>query len=326
MKKNLILAVIIIAAFLIGGAVVYFLGLGSGRISGELSPQQAADKAIDYINQNKDTLTGGETVSLVSVSEENGLYKIKIKIGDSEFDSFVTKNGKTLLVGGFDLEPTPTATPETGDNTTGENSKRDTPDVKLFVMSYCPYGLQAEKMFLPVYNLLSGKAEMGVYFVSYAMHGKKEIDENLRQYCLQKEEKEKYYNYLSCFVEEDDFEKCLTTASIDQTKLDSCISETDEEYKITQNYNDESTWINGNYPKFDVQADLNTEYGVEGSPTIVINDKVVELNQRSPEKFKELICQAFNTPPSECSETLSDEVPTSGFGAGSGGSSGGSCE
>lgn len=55
-------------------------------------------------------------------------------------------------------------------------------------MSYCPYGLQAEKMFLPVYDLLKNKAEMGIYFVNYIMHDKKEIDENLREYCIQKEQ------------------------------------------------------------------------------------------------------------------------------------------
>jgi len=158
------------------------------------------------------------------------------------------------------------------------------------------------------------------------MHGKKEIDENLRQYCIQKEEKEKYYDYLNCFVTTDDFEKCLSEANIDQTGLTVCITNTDQEYNVTSQYNDKSTWLNGNYPKFDVHSDLNEKYGVQGSPTIVINDKIVNVSQRSPEKFKEVICQAFNSPPEECNLTLSEDTASPGIGGGTGSSSGGSCQ
>ena len=313
---------IVIVAFLIGGAAVYFLGLGTGRIPGKLSPQQAADKTINYINQNM-----GVTASLVNVTEENGLYKIKLKVSDNEYDSYVSKNGKLFFVNPpIDLEPTPTATPQASGNPTGEVEKRDKPDVKLFVMSYCPYGLQAQKMFLPVYNLLKDKAEMGVYFVNYIMHEKKEIDENLRQYCIQKEQKDKYYNYLSCFVQDGNFDKCLTEANIDKNKMNSCISATDQQYKITEGYNDKSTWVSGQYPKFGVNDNLNQQYGVGGSPTIVINDKIVEIATRSPEKFKEAVCNAFNVPPAECSQALSDEAVSPGLGTGTDSSgSSGSC-
>jgi len=322
MKRKLIILAIVIVAFLIGGAAVYFLGLGTGRIPGKLSPQQAADKTINYINQNM-----GVTASLVNVTEENGLYKIKLKVSDNEYDSYVSKNGKLFFVNPpIDLEPTPTATPQASGNPTGEVEKRDKPDVKLFVMSYCPYGLQAQKMFLPVYNLLKDKAEMGVYFVNYIMHEKKEIDENLRQYCIQKEQKDKYYNYLSCFVQDGNFDKCLTEANIDKNKMNSCISATDQQYKITEGYNDKSTWVSGQYPKFGVNDNLNQQYGVGGSPTIVINDKIVEIATRSPEKFKEAVCNAFNVPPAECSQALSDEAVSPGLGTGTDSSgSSGSC-
>ena len=287
-----------------------------------LSSQEAAQNAINYINEN--LLQKGVTASLVDVVEENGLYKIRLKVGEKEFISYVTKDGKILFPEeGIDLEKkiakeeTPTSTQEI--------QKTDKPDVKLFVMAYCPYGLQMEKAYLPVYNLLKEKADMGIYFVNYIMHEKKEIDENLRQYCIQKEEKEKYYDYLSCFVKAGEFEKCLNEAKIDKEKMNSCISETDKEYKITQLYNDKSTWLSGRYPRFDVHTDLNEKYGVQGSPTVVINDKVVEVSSRSPEKFKEVICQAFNSPPEECSQTLSNTTFSPGFGLETGTSSGGGC-
>jgi hypothetical protein len=69
-------------------------------------------------------------------------------------------------------------------------------------MSYCPFGTQAEKGILPVVNLLKDKIDFKVKFVNYAMHGKKEIDENNLQYCIQKEEPNKYNSYLTCFLKE----------------------------------------------------------------------------------------------------------------------------
>jgi hypothetical protein len=327
--KFLIPISIIVAGLFIAGAFVY---INQGKIK-ELTakeaflPQQIAEKALDYINKNKDTLTGGNTASLLNVVEEGNIYKIHLKVGENEYDSYITKDGKFLFPGGYNLEEeTQKEAAKNGETATPEASKRDKPDVKLFVMSYCPYGLQAQKMFLPVYDLLKDKVEMGVYFVNYAMHEKKEIDENLGQYCIQEEQKEKYYDYLSCFVKEGKFNDCLSQAQIDTTKMESCVSKTDEQYKITSQYNDKSTWLSGKYPKFDIHSELNDEYGVQGSPTIVINDQVVDVNPRSPEKFKEVICQAFNSPPEECSQTLSNTAFSAGFGLEAGSGSGGQCE
>ncbi len=325
-----------IAGLLVGGALVY---INQGKIE-QLTPgeeaaafQEIAEKAINYINENKDALTGGYDASLVSVEEEGDILKIRLKVAEQEYDSYVTKDGKFLFPGGYNLEETQEGASAEGETTPPETQKRDAPDVKVFVMSYCPYGLQAQKMFLPVYGLLKDKAEMGIYFVDYIMHEKQEIDENLRQYCIQKEQKEKYYDYLSCFVTDGNFEECLSQADIDRTELAVCISNTDQEYNITGQYNDKSTWVGSTcpeppycFPKFDVQGDLNERYGVQGSPTVVINDEIVNLSSRSPEKFKEAVCQAFNTPPSECDQTLSDAAFSPGFGLETGSSSGGQCQ
>jgi hypothetical protein len=316
--KILIPIAIIIAGVLIAGSVVYVKKCPSK--GSFLTPQVAAQKAVDFINKN--LLQQGMTASLVSVVEENGLYKLSLKIGDKEYPSFVTKDGKILFPNeGISLEEKIAQKEETPQKV----EKRDRPDVKLFVMSYCPYGLQMEKAYLPVYNLLKDKADFGIYFVDYIMHEKKEIDENLRQYCVQKEQREKYSNYLSCFVKDGNFEKCLSEAGIDKDKMNSCISQTDQTYKITQSYNDKSTWLNGNFPKFDIYADLNEKYGVQGSPTVVINDVLVNV-ERSPEKFKEAVCQAFKTPPAECSQKLPEEATSPGFGLNTGSSSSGSCQ
>jgi len=321
-RVNLIPLAIVVVGVLIAGVILHINQQKKSEGLTILPPQKIGEKAIKYINEN--LITEGKTASLSTISEENGLYKIVIKIGDQEFPSYVTRDGKFL----FPQEPInldKKIEKKESSNSVQEIPKRDKPDVKLFVMSYCPYGLQMEKAYLPVYNLLKDKLEMGIYFVNYIMHNKKEIDENLRQYCIQKEEKEKYVNYLSCFLKAGEFEKCLMEAKIDKDKMNSCISKTDQEYKISQMYNDKKNWLNGNYPKFDVNSDLNEKYGVQGSPTIVINDKVVEVNPRSPEKFKEIVCQSFNSAPAECSQTLSENVFSVGFGLETGSATGGGC-
>jgi len=272
-----------------------------------LSPQEAGKKAVDYIN--KYILRGKETASLIKTEDKNGIYNLRLKIGGNKYDAQVTKNGKILFLHGIDL----TATPKEHKETSQKIPKRNRPDVKLFVMSYCPFGLQMEKAFLPVYKLLKDKAEMGVYFVDYVMHGKKEIDEELRQYCIQKKEKKKYYNYLSCFIKEGDFKKCLSKADINSVKLTNCVSETDKEYDVTKNYNNKDTYRNGKFPELKVQTILNKKYEIQGSPTVVINDKKIKIYSRSPDKFKEAVCRAFNSPPQECSRSLSKEISSAGF-------------
>jgi len=146
-SKNLIPIAIIIAGLLIAGAFVY---VNQGKVSEKapegLSPQQAAEKAINYINQN--LLQGGATASLINVVEENGIYKFRLKIGQNEYDSYVTKNGKLLFIQGIDLEKPrkkveePKGEPTIGDFLVSEDEicKEDgKPIVYFFGSKRCPH-------------------------------------------------------------------------------------------------------------------------------------------------------------------------------------------
>lgn len=270
----------------------------------ELSAQEAADKAITYISGH-----GGAGAALIDVTEESGLYKIHIRVGQNEGNLFVSKDGRILFQQAIFMDgSTGNATPTPA----VEIPKSDRPDVKVFVMSYCPYGLQAQKMALPVYDLLKDQIDIGIYFVDYAMHDKQELDENLRQYCIQSENVSQYFDYLECFTASGDCDSCIAASGIDSGVLASCIATTDATYNVTGQYNDQSTWVHGD-PVFDIHKDLCELYGVTGSPTIIINGVKVSVNPRSPENFKQIICSAFNTPPEECDQILSTTVPSSGF-------------
>jgi len=312
-KKTIITFSIVAALVIVGGLIlggISYLNKNKGQ-SDVLSSQQVAEKAIDYINKN--LLDPGVSATLVSSTEENGVVKFRLKVGQNEFDSYITKDGKVLFPNAIDLtKELATSSAGEGNTAAKEPEKNERPDVKLFVMSYCPYGLQMEKVFLPVYNLLKNKADMGIYFVNYIMHQKQELDENLRQFCLEKDQKDKYFTYLDCFTKGGKSSDCLTQAKVDEAKMNSCVSETDENYDVTKNYNDKSTWAGGSYPPFNVQKELNEKYQVQGSPTVIINE--VEVNvERSPEKFKEAICNAFVSPPAECQQTLSETQASPGF-------------
>ncbi len=101
----------------------------------EISSEDLAQKAIDYINENM--LSEGLTASLVSVVEESGLYKIHIKIGEEEYDSYVSKDGKLLFPSGFiKLEEAPiTETSETEESEPA--SENIIPPEELTEFIYC---------------------------------------------------------------------------------------------------------------------------------------------------------------------------------------------
>jgi len=202
--------------------------------------------------------------------------------------------------------------------------KKAKPEVEVFVMSHCPYGTQIEKGILPVVELLGDKIDFTVKFCDYAMHDKKELDEQTLQYCIQKDFNDKYLDYLGCFLEDGDTDRCLKEAGIDQKKLDSCIKETDEKFKITENYEDKSTWM-GRFPTFDVHKEENERYGIRGSPGFVVNG-VVASTGRDPASLLKTVCLGFDEKPEECGKKLSTETPSPGFGfSGSGSSSSGGC-
>jgi protein-disulfide isomerase len=183
--------------------------------------------------------------------------------------------------------------------------KSDKPKVELFVMTHCPFGTQAEKGMIPVYNELGNLIDAKIRFVHYFMHDPEEA-ETPRQVCIREEQPDKFIPYLECFLEEGDNNKCITEAKIDTTKLNDCISKNAENY-----YKDDS--------------ELSEGYGVQGSPSLIINGKMVN-SARDSQSYLKIICSAFNTPPEICNTAeLSSQSPSPGFGYGAGPATTASC-
>ena len=300
-------------------ALVLLTSIFFGGITGNvISAQSAAEKVLSYYES-----AGVEGLTFDSVKEVSGLYEVSLEYQGSIVPIYITKDGKS-----FTESLTPTGNTISEKETQTEIPKSEKPIVELFVMSYCPYGTQAEKGMIPVVNLLGDKINFKLRFVDYLMHGDKEAEENLREYCIQKlVSTEKFLEYMTCFLEGDGVESngyimngnnpdsCIAKIGIDKTSLNSCITNSDKEFSITENLDTTET-----YPRFNVEKELNEEYGVAGSPTLIINGVEVS-SSRDPASYLEVVCSAFTESPEECTEVLSSSTPSAYFGWESSGSS-----
>lgn len=185
------------------------------------------------------------------------------------------------------------------------------PTMQVFIMSHCPYGTQMVKGVLPVMEKFKGKANVEIRFVSYTMHGAQEELDNNRMICIREEQNAKLIDYLECFVSntgsEADSQKCISQVGIDKTKLESCLSSRVSGY-------------------MNVDKELNTKYGVQGSPTVVIDGEEANIYPRDAQSVANELCAAFTgSKPSECSSSFSTANPSPGFGTGTSSSASGSC-
>lgn len=306
-NKTSIIAILALIV-LIAGSYAYKLRSGS-----TLGESAIKDKIEKYVKEN--LVKPGTDIKISKVETENSLYKITLNVGTQEIVAYATKDGKKFFPQALDVDGKAAVAGDSAPKAAEASVKKDVPDVELFVMSYCPYGLQSEKGILPVIQKLGSKINFKLEFVDYILHGKKEFDENLNQYCIQKEEAGKLDDYLNCFVKSGDSEKCLLEAKISKPKIDACVSETDKNFGLTQKFNNGAS-----NPPFEVNKDLNDKYGVQGSPTLVINGTVIETGRDSASMLK-AVCSAFNTKPDECNATLSSDTPAAGFVAGTAASS-----
>lgn len=308
MRKVVISNVVLAIAFALVGYWYYSLNVGIGA-------ESAKAKAEKFITDN--LVQPGTDVKITGITQESDVYKMNVVVGKQEIVAYMSKDGKNFFPEGMNMEEM--AAKSKQDSKAAEPAKEapksDKPSVELFVMSYCPYGTQIEKGILPVVETLGKNIDFKLKFVDYAMHDKKEIDENLTQYCIQKEQPGQLASYLKCFLKDDSkAAECLASSGVNAAKLSSCVKNADEDFKITENYNNKNAW-NGQFPPFNVDKADNDKYGVQGSPSLVINGTEISTARDSASLLK-AVCASFNNQPQECSQELSSATPAAGFGDG----------
>ena len=284
--------------------------LASGGSSGPIvSAQEAGQNLLSFANAQ------GAEAELISSTEDGPFYEVVLSIEGQEVPLYVTKDGKSFTQQLVQLDAAAPSAPSTPSTPTPTNiPKNDKPVVEAFVMSHCPYGTQIEKGLLPVVETLKDKIDFELKFVYYAMHPSQgEVQEQLNQYCIQEEQNAKFNDYLTCFLEEGDGEGCLTSTGIDKTKLETCTTAADEEFDVLANLEDQSSWLSGRFPLFNVHKADNEKYQVGGSPTLVINGVQAQAGRDSVSLLN-AICAAFETAPEECNTEFEAGQPTPGFG------------
>ena len=266
-----------------------------------------ANKSVDFLNKN--IIRTGNFASVYSVNEVSGILNITVNYQGRQIPIYATNDGKLLILSApVDTTETIPETTEQEQQPT-ETPKTDKPTVQLYVMAFCPYGVQAENAMKPVVDLLGSKADIKVHFITtvsgttpdtvQSLHGSVEAQEDMRQVCIMKYYDQKtYWNYTmiinsvcaSKYSDATAYDTCWKSAaknaSIDATKIDTCSKGSEGMILIK------------------ADADLSSSKGVSGSPTLLING-VTYNGERTPEAYKTGICNAFTTAPSECSQTLS---------------------
>jgi predicted DsbA family dithiol-disulfide isomerase len=206
---------------------------------------------------------------------------------------------------------------------TGDNK----PQIDFFVMSYCPYGNQAEEGIAPAYNLLKGKAIFNPRYVIYAnyggggpdyclgsgkycsMHGIQELNQDVREICVNK-----YFGVDSWFKFALAMNKNCTSQNADSCWENVAKGLGLDTAKIKSCQGSEAEAL------LKAEQALGDKLSVQGSPTVFV-DGAPYAGGRNPDDFKTAICSAFATQPSECSTKLAG--PSAGAAAAPAGGCGG---
>lgn len=308
----IIIAVVIVAVVAMSVYSIYFKGGIKTEGIKVLTAQLAVQKAIDYINNN--ILKGQGTVSLKETQEVSGLYKIKITFEQQQqdTDAYITKDGRYLFPvmqgNPIDLDENPTIGDSNASQITSCESlkKADKPILEAFIVSQCPYGTQMQRVLSKVVESVDLRDNIKVRYIGSisgnkitSMHGDEEAQENLRQICIREEQNNKYWDYTFCYIKKGETEKCLSSTGVDKNALSACMSDDSRGLK---------------YAKEDFE--LSEQYGVQGSPTLVMGDNQIDefsFGGRTADALKTIICCAFNNKPSLCSQELSKDSAAVGF-------------
>jgi hypothetical protein len=288
--------------------VVFFIILLVTNVGTTGSSYACGQRVIRYINAN--FVAAGTNASLISVSEEKGVYVIKTEYQSQEIDTYATKDCTLLFTGGTDM------TASLGAGTVDQVStpvKSTRPDVELYVMSLCPYGTQAESAIEPVVLLLGTTADFRVKYIAtvgnattagsvQSLHGPSEAAEDLRQACIQSDYPTMFWPYLMNFNT-----RCYPQWQ-NSTFLASCGNQTaqnlgiDTEKIMACAQGDEGLSL--------LRDDENQsrQNNVYGSPTLIING-VTYQGARTPDAYKQAICHSYDVMPPACNVTL--PAPTS---------------
>jgi hypothetical protein len=264
-------------------------------------------RVVDYIN----AMPGiSSSVSLVSSHALDDIYNITLLSNGNQVPAYATMDGVYLLLSPVhDLNKSPYE-----DSTPPAQSipKSDRPIVQLYVMSLCPYGVQAENYLKPVVDQLGSVADFSVHYIAsvvgttpasvQSMHGAVEAQEDLRQVCIINQYSKSAFWYYVSYLNAN----CFGIYS-DASAYDACWRSAAANAGISPAELEVCSGGATGVSLLKTDVDMTSSKGIAGSPTLVING-VDYTGARSTEDYRKAVCSAFNAMPPQCGQT------SSGFG------------
>lgn len=185
-------------------------------------------------------------------------------------------------------------------------------DVQLFVMSQCPYGVQALDAMREVLAAFGDEIRFDVHYIADAqgdgfssLHGQAEVDEDIRELCAKKlyRDGNRFMEYVWCRdkdIHNASWQSCATAAGMDVTRFEACAT--------------------GEQGRQLLREDIGIAHALSigSSPTFLINNRET-ANAVDPRAIQQLICKR-NPEFRGCSAQLSGPPPRpQGSGGGCGG-------
>jgi len=301
---------ITIILVLLLGASVLSQGFTSNPLQSGGGTAKAKGVAQEFIAKN--LMQGREDAfEIKEVTKDNDLYKIKLDVDGREFISYMTTDQSLFFTSGIDMNQDVAGDKDQQTaQQTEEIPQTEEPEVELFTMSFCPYGNQAEDLMRPVVDLLGDAIEVEPHYIFYdnykeggpdycideeskycSMHGVSEANQDIRELCVYNNQKDKYWDFVDQVNQDctyEDVEDCWSGAAekvgVKSSSVQSCF----EDKKLA-------------YAEKEVE--LTDEYGISGSPALMINGVKFSGN-RSSKGYKEAICGAFKEAPEACDQEL----------------------
>lgn len=151
------------------------------------------------------------------------------------------------------------------------------PTLELFVMSYCPYGVQAEEKLLPIVKEFGDAIDFKLQFIARekkepsaqditpftSLHGYPEVAENIRQLLIAQEYPDRHLDYILCRGKKLDksWENCAEKLGIDVAKIQALSDSPEAEQLFRENIT------------------RAAELGIKASPTILVDGHQFRANQ-----------------------------------------------
>ena len=151
------------------------------------------------------------------------------------------------------------------------------PTLELFVMSYCPFGVQAEEQIIPIVKEFGNQIDFKLQFIAQekaepsahditpftSLHGYPEVAENIRQLLIAREYPDTYLDYILCRGKklEKSWENCAEKLGIDVARIQGLCDAPETEQLFREN------------------IQRAAALGIKASPTLFVDGHQFRANQ-----------------------------------------------